>query len=244
MARKKVSDTIEQQRKAREEFLKLKQMQSGELAPAPKPSEEAIVPKTVGEKIANIWFHYKLLIIFGTFIAIVLTILVAQCATKVESDLDIVYFTYTPCFDAEIAQMEEYFEQYAEDINGDGQVKVSIINCSYSSNTQGFEYKNIMLQKMQATLVANEKAMLYITDSESIKYFDEIKVKGGNFFEGEPRPIKDDFFKKIKITELGAQIPEDLQVSIRVIEGTTLEKTKGVKEALDMSKKLLESITK
>lgn len=243
MARKKVSDTIEQQRKARAEFLKLKQMQNGELAPAPKPSEEAIVPKTVGEKIANIWFHYKLLIIFGTFFAIVLTVLVAQCATKVESDLDIVYFSYTPCFEAEIAQMEEYFEQYAEDINGDGQVKVSIINCSYSSDSQDFEYKNIMLQKMQSTLAVNEKAMLYITDSESIKYFDEIRVKGG-LFDGEPRPIKEDFFKKIKITELGAQIPKDLQMSIRVIKGTTLEKTKGVKEALAMSKKLLESITK
>lgn len=243
MARKKVSDTIEQQRKAREEFLKLKQMQSGELAPAPKPSEEAILPKTVGEKIANFWFHNKLFVIFGTIITVLMVVFVAQCAGRVDSDLDIVYFSYTPCFDAEIMQMEEYFEQYIEDSNGDGEVKVNIINCSFSNEAADLEYKNTMLQKMQSTLAANEKALLYITDGESMKYFDDIKVKGG-LFEGEPRQFKDEFYKKIKITESGFTLPENLQMSLRILDGKTIENNDGSKQAFDMSKKLLESVTK
>ncbi len=243
MAKKKVSDTIEQQRKARAEFLKLKQMQMGEIAPEPKPSEVACAPKTVGEKIANIWFHYKYVIIFGTLIAALLTFLVVQCANKVESDLDIVYCSYVLCMDNEIAEMEEYFEQYAKDLNGDGEIKVTVINCSYSPENASFEYKNSILQKLQATLAANPKAMLFITDSESMKYFDNLIVNGG-VFEGEPKLLKDEFFANLDDSEFGEYLPRDLQISIRRVEGTQMEQEKGSKENFVASKELLKSVAK
>ncbi len=243
MAKKKVSDTIEQQRKARAEFLKLKQMQMGETAPEPKPSEQALVPKTFSEKMANIWFHYKNVIIFGTLFAAVFIFLVAQCATKVESDLDIVYFSYTPVLDADIAKMEEYFEQYLEDLNQDGEVKVNIVNCGYSDENTNIEYANVMLQKLQSSLAANPKAMLFLTDSESIKYFDNLSVKTG-IFEGEPKPLNEEFFKKLDKSEYGEYLPRDLQISIRKVKGTQLEKEKDAKENFTASKELLESVTK
>ena len=59
MAKKKVSDTLAQQRKARQDFLELKKMQHGEMDAGPKPSEIAIEPKTFTEKVKNYWFHFK-----------------------------------------------------------------------------------------------------------------------------------------------------------------------------------------
>ena len=53
MAKKQVSETIKQQRKARKDFLELKKMQSGEIDTGPKPSEVAIVPKTFKEKLSS-----------------------------------------------------------------------------------------------------------------------------------------------------------------------------------------------
>ena len=53
MAKKSVSDTIAQQRKAREEFLELKKMQHGEIQAPPKPSEMAVEPKTFSEKLSR-----------------------------------------------------------------------------------------------------------------------------------------------------------------------------------------------
>ena len=50
MADKKSNDILEEQRRAREEFLKLKKMQQGELEAGPKPSEVAVAPKTAKEK--------------------------------------------------------------------------------------------------------------------------------------------------------------------------------------------------
>ena len=56
MAKKKqVNPIIAEQRRAREEFLKLKRMQSGEIPTEPKPSEIAVKPKTFTEKLKNIW---------------------------------------------------------------------------------------------------------------------------------------------------------------------------------------------
>ena len=59
MAEKKTNEILEAQRKARQDFLDLKKMQSGEITPPPKPSEEAVLPKTGKDKAKNFWFHYK-----------------------------------------------------------------------------------------------------------------------------------------------------------------------------------------
>lgn len=242
MAKKKVSDTIEQQRKARAEFLKLKQMQQGEITPEPKPSEVAVVPKTFSEKMANIWFHYKYVIIFSTLITALLIFLVAQCASKVESDLEVVYCSYKPCLDTEIAVMEEYFEQFAKDINKDGEIKVTVINCSYSPETASFEYKNTILQNLNYHISANSKAMIYITDSESIKYFDNLKIESG-FFEKGPKPLKDDFFAKFDESRLGVYIPEELQISVRRMDISQKIDKDEAKEYFEVSKEIFEKVT-
>jgi hypothetical protein len=51
----KRNDIIEEQRRARQEFLKLKQMQNGEIEPEAKPSEIAIKPTTFSEKWQELW---------------------------------------------------------------------------------------------------------------------------------------------------------------------------------------------
>ena len=72
MSEKNKNETIEQQRRAREEFLKLKKIQQGELPAEPKPSDVAIVPKTREEKLSNFWFHHKWHVIALVFITVVL----------------------------------------------------------------------------------------------------------------------------------------------------------------------------
>ena len=90
MANNKKNDIIEEQRRARAEFLRLKKMQSGELDAGPKPSEIYEAPKTFSEKLKNIWYHDKLAIaIIGVIIALI-AFLCVQCATKTEYDISVV----------------------------------------------------------------------------------------------------------------------------------------------------------
>ncbi len=240
MSEKNKNETIEQQRRAREEFLKLKKIQQGELPAEPKPSDVAIVPKTREEKLSNFWFHHKWHVIALVFITVVLSILISQCATRTTYDTEVIYFTYTPVLDEQLEKVSEYFEKYATDLDGDGEVNVQVINCSVSNEAQNAQYRNVQLQKMQSLMVADEKALLFITDKDSITYFDNGAI-AADFFVNEPLPFNDKFYEYTKSETLGS-LPEGLQISCRKFEGTLLEKNPEAKASFESAQKILEKI--
>lgn len=238
MADKK-NDILEEQRRAREEFLRLKKMQSGELDAGPKPSEVAIIPTTPKEKWDNFWFQYKWWVVAAVASFIVLSVLIVQCTSRVTPDLEIVYFSYTPVLDQQTGLVAEYFEDCAKDINGDGEVNIQVVNCSFQNNGN-IQYKNSILSKLQAVIAADEKALLFITDSESIKYFENLNTDGG-IFEGEPIPLGDDFYTATESEDFGA-LTEGLTLSIRRVSDTLLEEKEDIAKYYDESKRLIEEI--
>ncbi|MBE6727937.1 MAG: hypothetical protein E7562_04730 [Ruminococcaceae bacterium] len=224
--KKKVNPIIAEQRRAREEFLKLKKMQSGEIPTEPKPSEVAVKPKTLGEKLKNIWYHDKYFIIGGLLTCIIIIIMVAQCVKKVDPDLQIVVFTYDTVSDASCEKISEFAQKHCEDINGDGKVKVQIVNCSFSNELGDLQYRNTLLQKMQGIIVAEENALLFITDDESIKYFSAADSALNGVFDTEPLPLNEAFYEACKIKSdnpLDFELKEGLSISCRKLEGTLLE---------------------
>lgn len=241
MADKKKNDILEEQRRAREEFLRLKKMQKGEIDAGPKPSEVAIVPKTPKEKWDNFWFQYKWWVFAAVASFIVLSVLIAQCTTRVVPDLEVVYFTYSPVLDEQMGNVAEYFEGMTEDINGDGEVNVQVVNCSVSNNGDT-QYRNSILQKLQAIIAADEKALLFITDEKSIKYFDNFG-KDVHIFEGEPVSLGQEFYTATEHKDLGA-LPEGLTLSVRRVSDTLLEENKNVGKCYDQSLKIIEEINK
>jgi len=74
MAEKR-NEIIEEQRRAREEFLKLKKMQQGEIEPEAQPSEAAMQPKTFSGKWQNYWYHFKIQTIFAIFLIVVVAVI-------------------------------------------------------------------------------------------------------------------------------------------------------------------------
>ncbi len=236
MANNHESDTIKQQKKAREEFLYLKKMQSGEIEAGPKPSEVAIVPKTFSEKVSNIWYHYGKIIVISIFIFIALAIMVVQCCNRIEYDLQVVYFTYTVVPDTVTEKMADYFEQFTDDINGDGKINVAVINCSCNPN----ENNSAKLTKMQAIIVSEPKALLYITDDKSISYFDKIKSDNGGFFGKFSKKLSKEFYESCSVENF--DIPENLTMNIRNTDGTQLQSDKNISKYLKASEKLFSKL--
>lgn len=241
MAKKKSNAILEEQRRAREEFLKLKKMQSGEMEAGPKPSEVAIVPKTFGEKLKNIWFHDKWFILGGLFLAIAISVMVAQCATREKYDLEVVVFSYNIVGDANNDAIATYLEQYCDDIDGNGEVNIQIINCSYNSKSGDRQYQMTMTQKLTAIIAADANALLFITDDESYKYLNNIS-EGNEFFEGEPVALGEDFYKQCTLDDVLSNLPEGLQISCRNIEGKTISKDKKIAEYYEQAQKILKSV--
>lgn len=224
MAKRK-SDTLSQREFAQQEFLKLKKMQSGELDAGPKPSEMA-APLTFTDKLKNIWFHDKFAIIVIGMLVVAIALLITQCATKTKYDLTVVMFSHKVTGDPNCEKMGEYLKPYAQDINGDGEVNVNVINCSINElRDSEHSYKN---RTSMSSIIANdESALLFITDKSSYKYLmglsDNIV-----FFEGEPIEFEDDFYE-FCIDESGFyETPDGLQISCRTVKGAAIENNKDV----------------
>lgn len=239
MSEKKTNEILEEQRKARQEFLELKKMQHGEMEAPPKPSEVAIVPKTPKEKWDNFWFQYKWHVIAITAITVILAILITQCATRTKYDLEVVYFTYTAAIDEQTNEIADYLAEYAEDINGDGEINIQVVNVSYSKSSGDTQYQYTMTTKLQAMIAGDENAILYITDSESYKYLEELSEDG--LFDGEPYKFGDDFYTATESERYG-KLPEGLQISCRRISKTTMENKKDAAKAYGSAQKLLNKL--
>ena len=235
------NEVLREQRKSREEYLKLKKMQRGEMDAGPKPSEVAIVPKTPLEKLKNFWFHHSKVVLISLFFVICFVIFVVECANKPRYDIQVVYYTYTYALDENIEGMEEYFEKYAKDLNGDGEVHVNVINCSYEKKESFLNIKNANENRLQATIVAEANAPLFITDEDSYKHFTDVFEE--TFFAGDPVKLSNEFYKTSVLDDY-YNLPENLTISLRKTSDTMIEKDKKAPTYFKESKRILEEITK
>ncbi len=235
----KRNEIMEEQRRAREEYIKLKKMQQGELEPQAKPSEVAISPKTFKEKLNNFWYHYKIHTFLIGFLIAILVVSITQCARRPKYDLEILYFAYKPAVDAQTQAIGEYFEKFAADVDGDGQVNVNVINCSVTDNDKD-PTRITLFSKVQAILAAEETVSVYVVDDKAIEYFDN--ALEFSIFTEKPIALGDEFYKQTAVGDY--TLPDGLSVGLRVIEGTTFEKNEKAIKANKAGQNFIERIKK
>ena len=240
MSEKETNEILEEQRRARQEFLELKKMQSGEMEAPPKPSEVAIVPKTPKEKWDNFWFQYKWYVVAITAVTVVLAVLITQCATRTKYDMEVVYFTYTAALDEQTNAVAKYIAGYAEDVNGDGEINIQVVNCSFNGKSGDTQYRYSMMTKLQAMIAGDQNAMLFITDEDSYKYLADLS-NGDGLFDGEPFMLGEEFYKATETDSYG-KLPEGLRIACRRVSYTVLESKKGSVDAHTNAEKTLEAI--
>ena len=227
MSDKKTNEILENQRKAHQEFLNLKKMQQGEMYAGPKPSEVATKLDTPKAKIANFWDYSKWFVIVGVLLSIAIAFMVAQCVNRPVYDLKVIYFTYTYAMDDQLKPIEEYLKPYCKDVDGDGEVNIQVINCSLSKDNANISMRNAVYQKLQALIVADENALLFITDKDAEKYFENIGEDSEGFFGDERVVLSEKFYEATKNDYFG-DLPEGLTLSCRRVSDTLIEKQENV----------------
>lgn len=239
MADKKVSETIRQQRFAQKEFLELKKMESGEIKPEPKPSEIDSEPKTFKGKLSNIWYHFKWAIISVALAAVVISVCIAQCASRTDYDMKIVVYSESTYIPDELNNlMAEYIEKICPDINGNGKTDIQVINCSYSDKSTDAQKQVLSKTKLQTSLAAEDSAFIYITDKKGLDYLNQIAE---GVFHGESVELDKDFYDYCNKNDL-MKLPDGLYISCREIEGAAIGKTKNAKKIFDASQEVMEKI--
>ena len=228
--------TLEEQRRAREEFINLKKMQNGEIEPQ-KPEK---APELTGsEKIKNNWLYDKWFIIVGAVMAILLAVTLVQCCTKPKYDLEVVLYTSSAIYSDNAERIGDYLEQFCEDIDGNGEVSILVTNCSYNKNGENEQYERNYTVKLQAVLASNASALLYITDDECYDYLNAVATD--NLFEGEPLALDTEFYEYCNEGQFFS-IPEDLQISCRTIKDMMISKDENIDKYYEQSKKILDSL--
>lgn len=217
----KKSEILRQREKAQRDLIELKKMQAGEIAPGPKPSEEAVLPRTPKEKIVNFFYHYKFLVIGGVFLAVVLTILMVDILKRVDYDSKVVVFSYDTSYSLYNEKIADYFEQIYPDVNENGNVDIAAIDCSVDPSSNNVNLNSGKLTQLSAMLSVEEDAVIYIVDEESVNHFN--KNLDTELFKKENMvPLGQDFYDFIKLEDLGSPKTQ-VFAAIREIDGTLLE---------------------
>lgn len=232
----KKSETLTQHNKAQRDLIELKKMQAGELEVGPKPSEQAIVPKTFKEKKDNFFYHYKYVVIVGVFLAVVASILIYDIIKRPNYDSKVIVFSYDTAYSSYNEKIADYFEQFYSDVNGNGKVEIAAIDCSINPD-EASELQDNKLTQLHAMMAVDNDAIIYLLDEESIKHFDNLDKplfdKDGMVLLG------DDFYDFIKIE--GMKAPEKkVYAAVRAVDGTAIEGQN--KNAYDEAVKVLQKI--
>lgn len=115
----------------------------------------------------NFWEYYKVHMLFAAMIIFMVVIGVRSCANRVDNDLSITYFGENAMLTP--AKLEMHLEKWSEDIDGDGQVTINILNQPFGTG-ENAETITALLSRIDAELVAGDPFIL-MTDGQFINRF-------------------------------------------------------------------------
>ncbi len=189
-------------------------------------------------KAANYWDYYKYHTIAIAILVVMLIVFTVQNITKEKPDLTVAVFTFSPVGREHIAQMETYFSTLTDDINEDGQVLVRVKNMSFDQHTADMQIIQQVNQQLQAEM-AGTNTLLYIADTESEEYFKASEFEGAFALS---KNLSQEFYQKIT-AEADGELPENLRIYCRQVEGSVLEKEKGIDRIETEALILMDKIT-
>lgn len=121
-------------------------------------------PKTFQEKWDNYWYHYKGRTIALTFVGILLVIITLNLVFQTQYDITIVLATSDNMTEVENSYIQG-FEQYAVDINENGNVDVASTTLQVTNGGDNGMLEIAMRMKLSTTLMS-DNLPIYIVDDE------------------------------------------------------------------------------
>ena len=241
---KKKSETLRQREKAQRELIELKKMQAGlKDTEQLRDDDKKIVPKTVEEKWDNFFYHNKFKLFLVAAVAVILTILVVSCATKVHYDATVTIYCYEYVDETTIEDTAKWLEKYHSDTNGNKKTEILCTDCSFATGTDLAETINQRQLKMQAVL-NNPEALLFILDEESLKYLNSISDSFTLFEEENIVELGEGYYKALDPDRVSFKDSEKKRfICLRTVDKSAIEGKKAQKY-YDDAKKALEEIKK
>mgnify|MGYP000018301362 FL=1 len=144
------------------ELVKLKQGMTSDTIKEEGPHERKKL--SFGEWLSNVWYRSKWLILFVAVLIFAFGYITYDTIIRTKPDLTVLVLSDTNALYVRTPELEEFFESYCDDINGDGEVEVLIYNIStdYSDPATASSYQAQLMTQLQ-----QGENMIVISDGTS-----------------------------------------------------------------------------
>lgn len=116
------------------------------------------------ERLANFWYYYKWWVVAGIFILLIAAITIYEAVTTVDYDLYVSCYTEKGLSEESASRLEEELKKYTSDINGDGEVLVSVSNLAAVKSETDTEYA-IVQTRLSSELAAGDVEMFIMDET-------------------------------------------------------------------------------
>ncbi len=114
------------------------------------------------------WFYYKWHIFFIIFFGIAIAICTAQCASRITPDCYILFNSNIFISDQELNSTADEVEKYIDDINDDGKVEITAINCTYP---KGNQTRKAQVNQQAVLQMQSNDTHIWIVDQKGIELY-------------------------------------------------------------------------
>ena len=165
----------ERERRLAQERIELMKLKSGvidESESSIKEEHDQIRELHGFEKVQNFFYHNKVWIIFTIFIIAVAAFIFIDAARREKADMTVLMIANNG-LETRQEELEEFFEKYTDDLDGNGYVHVEVIMIPLNSHSDDYQQQNVNSTKFLAQLQGGE-SILVITDSNTDEEFKSI----------------------------------------------------------------------
>lgn len=128
------------------------------------------------KKWENFWYYYKYHVLVGVFVLVCIIFFVKDMKEGIEYDYSVGVVGNYMLPEEDRVSMQKWFEEHAEDLNGDGEVHVLIADyCLPKENDAGFDPQMQMANQTKFTVDVQEgTSMIYFLSEDNYKKFMEV----------------------------------------------------------------------
>lgn len=121
----------------------------------------------------NVWFYYRIHIVVGIIILILIGYTVKEIAERKDPDFAFMYVGEQTLVNEE--ETQKFFEKYATDVNGDGTVYANVLNIALGTGDD-VQYASALMQKADITIAADENPLILLIDEDNIERYKEMEA--------------------------------------------------------------------
>lgn len=236
-------------KKIREERIELMRLKQGVITESETLHEENEEKKKLSlwKKLTNFLYHNKWWLVITVFLVGTFGYMAVDLLTTVHPDMIVMVLTDDPTLQQTNDYLSKYFEQYIDDVNGDGKVYVDVYSIPVDDDISINEYYNGNMTKLSSQFQMADSIMV-ITDAVANKTIlaDETLVDMEELFpdnknvHGKGFYIRNtDFMDKVGYT--GVVLDRDIYIGLRK-PIKTMDSLKEMQENYDIAFNVLQKV--